>query len=154
MLKHCRPDILARGHLSLLHRSYVYFWEVGICDIGPCNPLVPSTLIPWHIHNKQSHLWMATREILRLQLQRLFLLMSIFENQESLVRLWLHVTRKGAFMVIIKSRSLLIVICIRKYIINLPKYVKPHHIITNLITYIEIVLFWKKVSFVDALYTL
>ena len=22
MLKHCRPDILARGHLSLLHRDY------------------------------------------------------------------------------------------------------------------------------------
>ena len=28
MLKHCRPDILARGHLSLLHRvcsKYEYF---------------------------------------------------------------------------------------------------------------------------------
>ena len=23
MLKHCRPDILARGHLSLLHRHYI-----------------------------------------------------------------------------------------------------------------------------------
>ena len=27
MLKHCRPDILARGHLSLLHRS---LWKVKI----------------------------------------------------------------------------------------------------------------------------
>ena len=46
MLKHCRPDILARGHLSLLHRDNIHnerthshqlcriegSWSAGVCD--------------------------------------------------------------------------------------------------------------------------
>ena len=32
MLKHCRPDILARGHLSLLHRKWSNLFDITHCD--------------------------------------------------------------------------------------------------------------------------
>ena len=41
MLKHCRPDNLVRGHLSLLHRPFIPandYSEIGIAHITqPCS---------------------------------------------------------------------------------------------------------------------
>ena len=33
MLKHCRPDILARGHLSLLHRDLEQYILANLVEI-------------------------------------------------------------------------------------------------------------------------
>ena len=39
MLKHCRPDNLARGHLSLLHRETIpySYWQTTMGLLGICN---------------------------------------------------------------------------------------------------------------------
>ena len=34
MLKHCRPDNIARGHLSLLHRFIVVLWAKMVLNTG------------------------------------------------------------------------------------------------------------------------